>query len=340
MLPCSDHDAPAGAPALAALVAAADAELAGLPALAALADDAARGALLHVDGDAPPHRRLRWRPLDGAHPLDALMGFTAPSQWLALGVSSTGKARRLADAAGVSRDPAGESHTEPERVRITLLLDRSGDAAALMRLGDEVVPLPGRPEGTVADACRRALGLPTHPPPTSTLGLWTLTWLDRVVEVAGGADAAHRLRTWSQAAALHPAARPLRRPSAVRAVAGDRAPDPAGLAAAAAGLADAWPWSRLRSEPAVVELPGPPVTPEVARWMDDGMFARWLLADLPGEADLLAAVHGLLPASLADDVELVVREAAARIGASDGIDNGIDDDDGDGDGPPSAEASR
>lgn len=335
MLPCSDHDAPAGAPALAALVAAADAELAGLSASAALAD-AARGALLHVDGDAPPDRRLRWRPLDGAHPLDALMGFTAPPQWLALGVSSAGNARRL-DAAGVSRDAAGEPHTEPERVRITLLLGRSGDAAALMRLGDEVVPLPGRPEGTVADACRRALGLPTQPPPTSTLGLWTLTWLDRVVEVAGGADAGHRLRTWPQVAAMHPAARPLRRPSALSAVAADRASDPAGLAVAAAGLADAWPWSRLRADPAVVDLPGPPVTPEIAGWMDDGMFARWLLADLPGEADLLAAVHALLPASLADDVELVVREAAARIGAGDGIDTG--DREG-GAGPPTGEASR
>jgi hypothetical protein len=40
--------------------------------------------------------------------------------------------------------------------------------------------------------------------------------------------------------------------------------------------------------------------------MDDGMWARWLLAGLPARADLLAAVHDLLPGPAADAVSRVV----------------------------------
>jgi hypothetical protein len=280
-------------PPLDALVAAADAALSGERSAAGAAA-AVDGVLLHVDGDAPPERCLRWRPLDGAHPLDVLLGFTAPPHWRALGVSSGGKGRRL-DA-----DEVPEGRTA-QPVRITLLLDRSGDARAVMRLDGEVIPLPNRPEGTVADACRRALSLPTAPPPSSTLGLWTLAWLDRLVEVASQASTAP-MCDWFQVAGLHAAAAP---------ALGHRgaAFDPGALAASAAALAEAWPWPRLRAEPAVVDLPGPPLASAVAAWMDDGMFARWLLADLPTDADLLATVHALLPPSLAAGVEVVVRAA-------------------------------
>jgi hypothetical protein len=294
MLPRPHHCSPG----LDALVAAADTalsgELSGELAAAGIAT-ALDGALLHVDGDAPPERCLRWRPLDGAHPLDVLLGFTAPPHWLALGVSSTGKARRL-DA-----DDEVPQGARAQPVRITLLIDRSGDARAVMRLDGDVIPLRERPEGTVADACRRALGQPTAPPPSSTLGLWTLAWLDRLVEAAGHASTAP-MREWSQVAGLHAAAAPAlgRRGAAF---------DPGALAAAATALAEAWPWPRLRAEPAVVDLPGPPLTSTVAAWMDDGMFARWLLADLPNDADLLAAVHALLPPTLAEGVEVVVRAA-------------------------------
>jgi hypothetical protein len=90
--------------------------------------------------------------------------------------------------------------------------------------------------------------------------------------------------------------------------AGDRpsaALDPVALAASAQALAEAWPWSRLREDPAVVDVLGPPPAPELAVWMDDGMWARWLLSRLPAADDLLAAVHALLPSVLADGIELV-----------------------------------
>jgi hypothetical protein len=279
---------PSGDDALMALVAAADRELS-----AARTDR----AIIHVDARAPAGRRPGWYPIEG-HPFDMLAGFTAPPHWRAAGVSTTGWAQRTGQG---GRRLTGPGDREP--VRITVLVDREGGAAGVMRIGGaggdtgEVVPLPGPPEGEVADACRRALGLPTAPPPGSTLELWTLTWLDRLVDVAGRADAPARLRTWAQVADLHAAAGPRR--------------DPVGLAAAAAALAEAWPWSRLRAEPSVIEGPGPVPRTDLAAWMDDGMWARWLLARLPGEDDLLAAVRAMLPSTLAAGVEAVVEAARA-----------------------------
>jgi hypothetical protein len=330
MLPRSGDDA------LMALVAAADSELSAMR--------TAR-AIIHVDARAAAGVRPAWSLIEG-HPFDVLAGFTAPPHWRAVGVSTTGWAGRIDDG-GCRRTGPGDR----QRVRVTVLLDREGGAAGVMRMGavggdaggsggsggaaggasgdagdgtsgdaggasgdagdgaggdageivgevaGEVVPLPGSPEGEVADACRRALGLPTAPPPGSTLQLWTLAWLDRVVDVAGRAAAPDRLRTWAQVADLHAAA-------------GPRC-DPAALAAAAASLAEAWPWSRLRAEPSVVDAPGPVPAAELAAWMDDGMWARWLLARLPGEHDLLAAVRALLPARLVAGVEAVVVAARA-----------------------------
>ncbi|HEX6166242.1 MAG TPA: hypothetical protein VFZ77_09730 [Acidimicrobiales bacterium] len=262
---------------LRALVRAVDADLA----------PTAGGAILHATDPLAPGDTLARFPLDGTHPLDLLVGLVAPRHWAALGVSCTGTAR----AAG----------RPPERVRVTILLDRSGGAAGVMRRGAAVGDLPGRPEGVVADACRRALALPTTPPPATTAGLWALLWLDRLVAAAGGATPCERPQTWSSVALLHPAAGPRGDPAtAVR--------DPDGLVAAAAGLAAAWPWQRLRTRPAGAPLPVGP-SAGLAVWMDDGMWARWLLADLPGAGDLLSAVRGLLAPGLAGGVARVVAAA-------------------------------
>lgn len=285
MLPPSDHGP------LMALALAADADLS-----AAAVD----GAVLRLSDLAPAARAFTWLPLDGAHPLEMLMGFRAPLHWRLLGVSCTGLARQLRREGG----PKGPL-PEGDAVTVTLLVDRDGDAACVVRNGDHVTPMPGRPEGTVADACRRALALPTAPAPRSTLGLWTLAWLDRLVEVASRADATSRLATWAQVAELHAAIGPLT--GAFTGVSG-----PAELAASAGALAEAWTWARLRADPAVVELPGQPPSPQVATWMDDGMWARWLLAQLPNRDDLLAAIHALLPARLAEGVDLVARAAWGR----------------------------
>jgi hypothetical protein len=267
--PDPDHDA------LAALVRAAD---------EALDDD----AVLGVHGAAPGTGRLAWTPLGGLHPLDALLGAVAPPHWCAVGVRTR----------GVATGPDGT-----DDVVVTLLVGRTGASASTMRRGDTVVPLPGRPDGTIADACRRALGLPTAPPPGSTALLWTLSWLDRVVAEASARPPGDR-RSWAEVARWHPAV-------AGGLAAGPGTPSPAAVAGAARALAEAWPWPQLRSSPAVVDVPGGPPDLSLSRWMDDGMWARWVLGAFPALDDLVAATRALLTPVVADGVDLVVRRVTA-----------------------------
>jgi hypothetical protein len=233
---------------------------------------------------------LAMRPLDGGHPLDALLGFVAPPGWAALGVATPGTGHAL------------DGDRPSERVHVTMLLARSGASASVLRRGDEATRLGEPPQGLVADACRRALGLPTAAPPPTTAGLWARWWLDRLVQSAAGRAGGAPVPGWADAIALHPAGFV---PSP-----GEPAPEPAAVAAATLGLADAWPWGRLRARPEVADLlPGPvpsALTPDVAGWMDDGMFARWLLAGLPPAGDLLDACWALLPEAVAARVAATV----------------------------------
>ena len=196
------------------------------------------------------------------------MGFVAPPDWRAVGVCTAGLAHRPGSTAPV---------------RITLLVDRGGASASVLHhdegaAGVEV--LPGRSEGIVADACRRALGLPTRPPPQSSLPLWTATWLDRVVTAATGREPGRPELSWAAVARLHPAS--------------TGPADPITLALAAAALAEAWPWHRLRAEPSVADVVGAVPDAAVAAWMDDGMWARRVAEGLAPIADLLDATRVLL----------------------------------------------
>ena len=280
--------------ALAALVETVDATFAGLGA------KAPASALLRVSApDAHPPGELTWFPIDPVHPLDLLLGFVAPAHWSALGVSSCGLQHQLGD------DGRAVRGADPPRVRITVLLDRSGRGAGLLRRGAGLTALPGPPEGTVADACRRALGLATAPPPHTTVGLWTRCWLDRVVDAlagSGGAGGGAGPPTWRDITRLHPASSAA---STLRSGVGRR-PDPDALADATRALADAWPWARLRADPAVVDVPGPLPDARVAAWMDDGMWARWLLAAFPALDDLVDAACSLLAPDLARAARQVV----------------------------------
>jgi hypothetical protein len=250
--------------------------------------------------DADPPGELAWFPIDPIHPLDLLLGFVAPAHWSALGVSSCGRQHPIGGDGRVVR-----SASSP-RVRITVLIDRSGGAATLLRRGDERTALPGPPDGTVADACRRALGLETAPPPATTAGLWTRCWLDRVVDTlapSSGSRGGAGPPTWRDLTRLHPA-------SSVAATQWSGlglSPDADALADATRALADAWPWARLRAEPAVADVPGPLPDPRFVAWMDDGMWARWLLATFPALDDLVDAACSLLTPSLARATRQVVQ---------------------------------
>jgi hypothetical protein len=272
---------------LAAHVASADA------ALAARGARAPTGALLRVSAtDADTPGELAWFPIDPIHPLDLLLGFVAPTHWWALGVSSCGRQHPIDDDGRVVR-----SASSP-RVRITVLIDRSGGGAGLLRRGGERTALPGPPDGTVGDACRRALGLDTAPPPPTTAGLWTRCWLDRVVDAlapSGGTGGGPGPPTWRDLTRLHPASTV----AATHRSDVGLGPDADAVADATRALADAWPWARLRADPVVVDVPGPLPDARVIAWMDDGMWARWLLAAFPALDDLVDAACSLLAPKLA-----------------------------------------
>jgi hypothetical protein len=281
---------------------------------AALAAPASRGpesALLRVSAaSADRPGELAWFPIDPIHPLDLLLGYVAPLHWWALGVSSCGRQHPIGGDGRVVRS-AGSP-----RVRITMLLDRSGGAAALLRRGDERTALRGPPDGTVADACRRALGLVTAPPPPTTAGLWTRSWLDRVVDTlapSSGARGGAGRPTWRDLTRLHPASSAV----ATRWSGLGLGPDADALADATRALADAWPWARLRADPAVADVPGPLPDPRVVAWMDDGMWARWLLATFPAVDDLVDAACSLLTPSLARATRQVVEASIGRAAPTD-----------------------
>jgi hypothetical protein len=249
-----------------------------------------------------PHDRLELGALElgDAHPADALVGLDAPPDWLAVGVVGHGRLRALDDVgvATVGATPRGVlGHG-----RHVLLVARGGAWATRLTRDDGSLPHAeegrgpvGGPVGLLADACRRALRLPTPPPPADTSPLWAALWLDAVVAAAAGSDAL----TWAEVAAHHPAARLLR--DTAGGADGDRVA--AELLALGRRLAQERDWRRLRSACAAGNWPVPGLDPVDAGWFDLGAFARRVLGELPGLGFLRRAAGELLGGGVVQDVD-------------------------------------
>jgi hypothetical protein len=234
------------------------------------------------------------KPLDGGTSVvDALACFDAPAEWAAIGVVTEGNARHLVDPT-----------VERRRVRCVHLVERNGASASSVRLqGDDPMVLRdgGHPEGRIDDVCRRALGLPTAPPATSSLQLWALVWLERIMEwiACCGADV-----TWTDVATLHPAAAVL--------VGDDEArwerEAAANVVRLGSIMADVQSWPVLRAACAAGDWPVDDIPPAVAAWLDDGAFSRWLLGSFPPFDQFAGAVADALPPSLRTRFRAVLRE--------------------------------
>ena len=184
------------------------------------------------------------RSLEGEHPFDALLGFVAPEDWEVLGVIAPGWGTQYA------KDPPLR-----RRLRVIHVASRAGEEASVLRwTGDAAAaaaPITERPVGRVADCLRRALDLPTPDEPDQTL---KTLWVHRVMQAL--------------AARRHPS-------FAGREV---EAREIDGIVATAEPTS--WAderWSVVQSEGSVL------MEGAVAAWMDDGMFARYILADLPDQ---------------------------------------------------------
>ena len=266
-----------------------------LESVARIVDEGAAGddhhLLVHVLRGDPTDEALDLGvlPLErGTHPFTALAGFRAPPDWSVFGIRAVGTARDLDEPGGAGR-----------RCATTLLLDRDGREVALLRTGEEVRLLPGPMDGTIPDACRRALGLPTAPPPSSSAGLWTVLWLDRVL--AAWSDPSTRRSVtsgWAALARLHPAANHE----------SDDLDVPASLVRLARAHAEAWPWARLRAHPEAAPAPGPCLPASVTQWMDDGFYARWTIGAFPSIGQLGTDLPALLGAPLGPQLAAVALE--------------------------------
>lgn len=228
----------------------------------------------------------------GDHPLDHLLGFTAPPDWLGLGVICFGwtAAAPTGDNHDSFCDPPSP-HPAPSvvgggcgrrRVRVVTLLERTGNQASTAALDDGAVS-DEPAEGTVSDALHRCLGLPTPAPPASTAEFFAVLWLQGLLSAPRGI-------AWADAAAQHPAFAWLG--------ALGRRPGCDDLITAGRAIAETLDWPTLRASVAAqaeVTL----VAPHLAAWMDDGMFARWVLGRHPALPALLDALEvTLAPAFL------------------------------------------
>jgi hypothetical protein len=149
-------------------------------------------------------------------------------------------------------------------VRVVTVVDRSGAERATVGMEDgTVLDDPG--EGVVLDALRRALGLPTPPPPLPLAAFLDDLWLREL------ASSPRRL-SWTEAAALRPA--------------------PVGT------------WSVLRA------CGWPGVDVDLAAWMDDGMFARWVAGTVPPRTELLEELAVRQTAAVARRVRLALARSA------------------------------
>jgi hypothetical protein len=250
------------------------------------------------------------RPLEG-HPADVLTGFVAPAEWSGLGVVVPGRSFHLPGADGPDQPDEPDDPDDPplgdrEPIELAYLVARDAASASACRRPDGTIwshaadGLDDAAFGRIDDVLRRALGLPTHPPASSPVELWARLWLDRIV----GEVAARPARRWSwpTIALLHPAA---------RLVLDDLAGRPTEVADSMPRLAEMLghgrTWSDLRREHVSADWEAPAIPADVAEWMDDGIFSRWLLDAVPACGDTLALLCDLLPQRLIARIERTVR---------------------------------
>ena len=234
--------------------------------------------------------------------LAQLFGWVSPPDCRAVGVVAGGWGRPE-DGDLVGPASPSDAGADAQRVRVIVVVNRDAAVGSRTTLGDGSVVNGGCRGGRLFDALHRCLGLATDGPPASSAPLLGGLWLAAVVAEGHRQD---RPLAWSEIIALHPATRVL----------ADQGHDLSYLEMEAVGRVAprAWTWERRRAD--TVEGAGlrELVAPEVAAWMDPGMFARWTL-DVGADAGVL---WGRAVSILDSDAVLRLADAlaAAELGAS------------------------
>ncbi|MCU1455083.1 MAG: hypothetical protein JWN46_3229 [Acidimicrobiales bacterium] len=229
----------------------------------------------------------------GEHPGDALLGFTAPPGWSAIGTTAIAQVIDVNDARR-TRTPQ----------RLTFLLERCGRCTTLLSpIGSPPTArsrLPGPPTGWLVDACARALERPTPPPATGPGGWIEAVWLDHMIALALLEPA--RRWVWGDAASLHPLA------------GSGRTPSPATLRRRTRHEHDRGWEAQRRSMAAGHGLPILPITAERAGWFDEGSFARFAQQLAGPMHEVLVDLAALLPTGVVNQVHEALVGPAAPAG--------------------------
>ncbi len=213
------------------------------------------------------------------------------------------------DEPDAPRPPADPAGNPPDAVRMVCLVTRNDEVTWRMARADGLGPLTALAdlppsEGRLLDCLRRCFGLPTSPPPASPARLQLIVWLVAALERA---ERSRRPLTWSEVSRLHPVARLLA--SELDASASEISEITGALTRMGA---TAYSWEDIRLQVARQEgFLDDIIEPDLARWMDDGMFARWVLSHLPCVDQLFAALRPRLTPSAARRMAHAVHTARA-----------------------------
>ena len=209
---------------------------------------------------------------------DGWLGRTLDRDWDAVALVATGRARVTHPSV---EPPARLVPALGGGLRLACAVWSTGTVGWSMTLpdGSDFAETPS--EGRVLDLLRRAAGLGTPPPPCGPAVVEVIIWLGAIHQAAALEE---RRLGWDEVVTLHPAT--------------DRfeACEPGVAQLLILLSAREFTWADLRKN-AVYDLVLPWMPPpDMANWMDDGMFARWLLDDLPTVEQLLLQVRSMVSA--------------------------------------------
>jgi hypothetical protein len=218
---------------------------------------------------------------------EGLLGYVVGDEWPAVAVIGTGRFRALDDTIELS---AACRSGIRGGLRLACVVTRTGDIGWRLELPDGTSFAPVPEEGVTLDVLRRSLRLPTAAPSTTTRMLYLASWLKVVLDSA--IDGPSRLG-WDDLVDIHmtefgfPLLEGL---------------DPWVIVDMVCEPID---WESLRLEVAHADghLDGHQLCPEcfpppdLADWMDAGMFERWVMRDMPSVPELMKALRSRLRSS-------------------------------------------
>lgn len=229
----------------------------------------------------PPTRRIGSRCLD----LDRAV-VAVGAELLALPPTDGPRGHPYGPAVGVRCAPAVDAIAYPVDARIVSCDPTVRRLAVVVgRAGEADIVDPRRADpfrithefGPLVDVGRRALGLATPAEPTPPVVMLDAVWTDRLLTATLDADLGSP-PPWSVLGALHPLAGA---PITAQELRFRR-------------LALPLDWSAFRHQATRSGGSWPGLAPGLAEWLDDGSFARWVLADLAPATHLLDDLSELL----------------------------------------------